>query len=342
MKRTFGIGLFLCFAVSATAFGAAGSVSLIDDSFVEYFINTSVTFTSSSASAAASDASYTQSVLCTTTSGDTTSSTPSDAFDGYGGVRINGVAYTDNGAPTFECNNDRSVVFAFQDIGNLRVTRKVFVPEDDAFIRWLTIIENRGDSTETVNVIFLNNFGADGDTQMMATSDGDAFAEASDCWVVCGSFAGPETRIVSLFAGDGAAVSPTDLDFVNYFDILNYRFQFELSAGRTVILMTFASVQSTKFEAILKALEMKEVTETMLDCMSDDELAQVINFFVGDCNSNGVPDFDEADSDEDGIIDDCEGLLPGFPCAVMGGAPLLMMFGGYLFVLFARRRRIGW
>ena len=67
-----------------TIHGATGSQSLIDASGVKYFINTNITFsTSSSASGAMSEASYTHAVSATTALGGTTSTTLNDAFDGY-------------------------------------------------------------------------------------------------------------------------------------------------------------------------------------------------------------------------------------------------------------------
>ena len=63
---------------------ATGSIALIDASGLKYFINTNITFsTSSSASGAMSEASYTAAVNATTLNGGTTSSTLNDAFDGY-------------------------------------------------------------------------------------------------------------------------------------------------------------------------------------------------------------------------------------------------------------------
>src|SRR5258708_4112274 len=54
--------------------GATGSQGLIDSSGVKYFINTDITFsTSSSASAAMSEASYTHAVAASTSGGGTTS-----------------------------------------------------------------------------------------------------------------------------------------------------------------------------------------------------------------------------------------------------------------------------
>jgi hypothetical protein len=68
---------------------ATGSVSLIDSSGLKYFINTNITFsTSSSASGAASEASYTVPVMASTSAGGLVTSTLSDMFDGYEGICV--------------------------------------------------------------------------------------------------------------------------------------------------------------------------------------------------------------------------------------------------------------
>src|SRR3954447_16085029 len=154
---------------------ATGSQALIDSSGVKYFINTAITFsTSSSASGAMSEASYTAAVNATTLNGGTTSSTLNDAFDGYNAICIgtNGTAqgpcesgslggggvaarptkrglptkgslpdymmYTQTGPATTECNG-RQVVLPVQTIdlvtSTIQVSRKVFVPSNDSFGR---------------------------------------------------------------------------------------------------------------------------------------------------------------------------------------------------------------
>src|ERR1700726_819572 len=114
--------------------GATGSQSLIDSSGLKYFINTDITFsTSSSASGAASEASYTAAVAATTSPGGTMSSTLNDAFDGYEAmcVSLTGATgpcstgsasytmYNKNGPATTECLGstsgvNRQVVFPVQ------------------------------------------------------------------------------------------------------------------------------------------------------------------------------------------------------------------------------------
>ena len=144
----------------ATPF-ATGSGQLIDGSGVKYFINTDITFsTSSSASAAMSEASYTHSVAASTANGGTTQSRLNDSYDGYQSICVvnnhdvnsfcrtddaNYVMYNRNGSPAQDptCAS-RQLLFKTQTIDGLNVSRDVFVPSNDSFARWLNVVTNPG------------------------------------------------------------------------------------------------------------------------------------------------------------------------------------------------------
>jgi len=100
----------------------------------DLFVSVGSLETTSSASGAASDATYTHAVPTTTSGGGTSSATLSDAFDGYGALVVNGTHFTHNGTATLTCN-EREILFGTQMIGDLAVTRRVFVPDNDAFLR---------------------------------------------------------------------------------------------------------------------------------------------------------------------------------------------------------------
>src|SRR5262249_7907523 len=87
---------------------ATGSQALIDNSGVKYFINTDITFsTSSSASAAMSEASYTHAVAATTLNGGTVSTTLNDAYDGYNTLCLS----LNNTVATCETGNANFVIY---------------------------------------------------------------------------------------------------------------------------------------------------------------------------------------------------------------------------------------
>jgi len=250
---------------------ATGSQSLIDDSALEWFINSDITFiTSSSASGAASEASYTHAVAASTSAGGTTSSTLNDLFDGYNGMAIsfsgatgpvstgnpNYNIYNNNGAASTECSG-RQVVLGAQIINNIRVQRKIYVPDNDAFCRWLNIFTNQDTVSRTFNMITGNNMGSDSNTIIVTTSDGDASAEIGDNWVTTmQNYSGgtsPDPRAGHVLKGPGAPVGLANILFTNGDDNPYWAYTLTLTPGETAIIMNFAVGQPNKAAAASSA-----------------------------------------------------------------------------------------
>ncbi len=150
-----------------------------------------------------SEASYTHAVAATTLNGGTTSSTLNDAFDGYNTLCLslnntvancetgnaNFVIYNKNGPATTECLGAASGV---EPPGRLprpddrqhhSMQRKVFVPDNDSFGRWLNYFTNTGATPQTVTAVIANNLGSDNNTKIVTCSNGNATAEVTDTWI---------------------------------------------------------------------------------------------------------------------------------------------------------------
>src|SRR5437762_3250581 len=88
-KHTHGATSTFAFHNPGALANGVGNIQLIDSSGLKYFINSNVTFsTSSSASAAASEASYIAPVQASTSAGALVASSLSDMFDGYNGLCV--------------------------------------------------------------------------------------------------------------------------------------------------------------------------------------------------------------------------------------------------------------
>jgi len=286
---------------------ATGSQALIDASGVKYFINTNITFsTSSSASAAMSEASYTHAVAATTSAGGTTSSTLNDAYDGYNTICLsldntvatcetgnaNFIIYNKNGPATTECRGttsgvDRQVVFPVQamDIGGgaiINVQRKVFVPENDSFARWLNYFTNTDTVAHTITMVVANNLGSDSNTTIVSSSSGDAAAQVADTWVTTfQNYSGntsSDPRLGHVFQGPGGAVPLAGINFANGDDNPFWGYTFTLNPGQTVIIMNFAVVQPSKAAAAAKSAELVGLPANALQCTTQTELGEVANF----------------------------------------------------------------
>jgi hypothetical protein len=310
---------------------ATGSQALIDASGLKYFINTNITFsTASSASGAMSEASYTQAVAATTLNGGTTSSTLDDAFDGYNAICIAGTAtgpcqsagndagrsgaraktalptkgtfpvipdyvmYNQNGPATTECDG-RQIVLPVQTIpiagSSIQVSRKVFVPANDSFARWLNILTNPGTSPVTFNLITSNNLGSDNATTIVTSSNGNDTAETSDTWLTsfqqygfnCSS--GPniscDPRLGHVFQGPGAV---TPMSFITFPgpspnpDEPYWGYTVTLAPGETKIIANFVTGQPSKAAAAAKAAQLVGLPANATQCLTPVERQEIVNF----------------------------------------------------------------
>ena len=266
----------------------SGEISLIDAGGLEFFVNTNITFTTtSSASGAASEASFTQAVAATTTGGGTSQTTLGDAFDGYNSLVVNGTSYNDNGTVALECIGttsaiERQVVYNAQTIGNLAVSRKVFIPDDDEFIRWLNFVTNNGAATESVTLSTDSNLGSDTDTVIVTTSSGDTTVTTADNWVTsmqafsAGSSSDP--RLGHVLQGSGAPTPLTTVTFADGDDGPTWSYTFDVAPGETVVIMNYATGQPSQADAAAQATLLADLQGAALDCMTQTEIDQVINF----------------------------------------------------------------
>ncbi len=291
-----------------------GSVGLSDASSLRWFLNTNTTSTASNASGAVFDAFYATSnqtfsgtanvaVAATTSGGDVFFMPLSDAFDGYNGLciggiciggggrgQVGGIPYTDNGPPTTECGG-RQYVFNPQTVGNLTVSRKFFVPTNDTFARWLDVVTNNSGSPQNVLLSTTNNLGSDTiasnglGTRIDTTSSGDTTMDVTDTWVT--TYQGfnnqgqsTDPRLGHVLQGPDAAVGLTAVSFADDDETPSWQYSFSLGAGQTAIIMNFATGQPSRPAAQAKSAELAGLSANSLQCLTPQEMAQVVNFAI--------------------------------------------------------------
>lgn len=280
---------------------STGSQRLVDSSGLEYFINTNISAeTTASASGAMSEASFTGPVQATTSAGGTVASTLSDAFDGYNALwfslTLTGPAetgdaayavYNRNGAASLDsaCAG-RRVVFPSQAIYGLTVSRRVFVPANDSFARWETVLTNPTAAPIAVNVISANDLGSDSRTLIDATSSGDAAATPADTWVTTWQTWGYPTptrssdpRLGHVLWGPGGT-GPSVVSFADGDDIPYWTFHVVVPANQTRILLHFVTGQPSKAAARAKAAQLASnpLTANAAACLTEQELTELVNF----------------------------------------------------------------
>jgi len=284
---------------------ATGSQGLIDNTGLKYFINTNITFsTTSSASAAMSEASYTHAVAATTLNGGTSSSTLNDAFDGYNTLCLslnntvancetgnaNFVIYNKRGPATTECLGatsgvNRQVVFPIQTSGSIQMQRKVFVPDNDSFGRWLNYFTNTGGAPVTVTAVIANNLGSDSNTVVVTSSNGNATVEPTDTWATSfQAYSGTtssDVRLGHVFQGTGASVPLAGINFVGGTDDNPFwGYTFTLNPGETKIIVNYVVGQPSKAAAAAKAAQLTALPPSALQCTTTTEQREFANFLA--------------------------------------------------------------
>lgn len=285
-----------------------GAQAMIDGSGLQWFANTDITFvTTSSASGAMSEASFVGPVAASTENGGTAQTTLNDAFDGYNSIFVNtnaittSVAYNQNGPATLQCTGtvtttERQIVYPTHMIGGVNVSRKVYVPDNDSFARWLNIFTNPGAITATVTITTANNLGSDSNTKIVTSSSGDATASITDTWVTTfqnySAGTSSDVRLGHVLAGPNARVGLKAVHFADGDDNPSWSYMLAIPPGQTAIIANFAVGQPSKAAAATKAAEIVGLPTNALRCMTSAEIGQIVNFATANdlaITSNATP-----------------------------------------------------
>jgi len=188
-------------------------------------------------------------------------------------------------------------VFSGRD---LEVSRKIFVPDDEAFARYLEILENTGAGDMTVRIYVRTYLGSRGDTEIIHTSSGDQSLAADDDYIITDDEDGAGTpTMVHVFSGPNAEVEPSEMEsyLSSYYYRMGYYFDVTIPAGERRIVMHFASQNSSRADAHAGAAALHCLQGRALAGLSPDEQMDIVNFVAF------------ADSDCDGLIDEEEDSL---------------------------------
>jgi len=289
-------------------------IELKDGSDTKYFINTDVDplVDTSLASGAVTNATYTKTVTVTSTFigftpwwGFTTVYTVqfqiteplTPAFVGFNGLTVTGVNNVQLADPLIyntgdplaseECmqgNQNRQLVFPAQSFPahNLTLQRKVMVPHNDEYVRWLNIVTNEGSAPAEFDVSLIGRLASASDTQVTHTSDGNSSLNVNDTWFTTAQQL-PENersfqpRLGFVIQGENAT-SPVQNLGINGLGQMAATYHVTVPAGGSVILLTYSTVQGQTKQAKSKASNLVTLPAKGIACMSEQELAQVVNF----------------------------------------------------------------
>lgn len=311
--RRFGVLALLASASAAMAL----PITLKDSNGTRYNINTAVDplDLSSNASGAVTDATFQKSVTVTSYFvgfspffGFTTVYTiqrqvnvplknafggPTSGFNGLLISAVNGQSLpnllpfnTGENLASEECpqsGTNRQLVFPAQNFPalNLQVTRKVFVPSNAEFLRWLNIITNTGSTPMSVSATLLGLLGSGNQTRVTGTSTGDSGVSSAVQWFTTaqqtptGTFS-LEPKLGFVVQGPGASPPPSVA--INSLGRTVFTYTPFIEPGASAIVMTFVTVQGNTKQAKSTVQKLITLPAKAITCLTQPELRQIVNF----------------------------------------------------------------
>lgn len=199
----------------------------------------------------------------------------SDAYDG-------GMHHT--GFPGFASaqteEGGREIVIGPATIGGVQVTRKIYIPGDQSFARFLEIVYNPGVSSVNYTVPIYTNLGSDGDEPFVMTSSGDSTVTTLDNWLITddspSGSSGGDPVVTHVVAGQDGRIRPAT--FTKGSGEVNYSYNLTLAPGETKIIMHFASQAPNQATALARASQLANLELNALSGMSQAERSAVVNF----------------------------------------------------------------
>jgi len=201
-----------------------------------------------------------------------------DAYDG--GLVLSGFPSLSTGTTE---EDGREIVIGPATVSGVTVTRKIWVPSDQGFARFLEIVSNPGTSAVDFTVRLDSNLGSDGSESgsggFVATSSSDRAFTTDDDWIITDDRPGSDPTLLHVIGSPGGQ-RPSLTSFPS--GSLSYAWNLSLAAGETRIILHFASQNADQAIALTKAPRLAALELGALTGMSSGELARVVNFRIGD------------------------------------------------------------
>ncbi|OGB06139.1 MAG: hypothetical protein A3E25_16225 [Burkholderiales bacterium RIFCSPHIGHO2_12_FULL_69_20] len=203
-----------------------------------------------------------------------------DGADGYGGS-LSFQAY--GGAIS---GDGRTLALDGSQGNNWQMNRKVFVPGDDGFIRYLDQITNLDSTSRTITLRLDSDLGSDNWTQLVATDAGESQQfDPQDHWLVTddsGDPNGSDPALAHVLWGDGG-LAPGLAQLSG--DYLQRSWTVTVRPGETVGLLHFAVQAADAEQAQATAQRLLALPSEAVQGLLPAELASIVNFNTGQAES---------------------------------------------------------
>ena len=191
----------------------------------------------------------------------------------FSNLTVNGKPYPSLASAVPEIP-DQQIVFGPIRTAGILHTRKVFVPSDGSFVRFLEILENPNDFAVEVTLDVSGEIFA----SSLSTSSGDSALDAGDGYLAGELDTGAGVAIV--FTDTLGALIP-DAARTNGDAYQHLWRGVTIPAGGRAILMHFAMQAADRATAIAKADDVLNLTDpTAFSDLTAEERSQVVNFLV--------------------------------------------------------------
>lgn len=184
-----------------------------------------------------------------------------DAFDGAMQLSVNGSQFN-AGSATVSADG-REIECGKLNLGNVEVSRRIYVDAKEGYCRWIDIFENKTGSELPLSVQYYTNTG--GSTGQVLSASGKAEVTDKD-WAAVTGPAGPSSNpsIVHILSSPNSRVRPT-LQYRLNDDNLYYNATLSIPGNKTVALCFFEAQRKT----------FNDARKTMLEFDLEAELAKV-------------------------------------------------------------------
>lgn len=206
-----------------------------------------------------------------------------DAYDGGLHLYVGGTAFP-IAAQTTELGG-RQVVSGPVLLARLNVVRRVYVPADRGWARFVDSYTNPETSTITVQTVIQTDLGSNLDTIVADSSTGDALFSPPDRWVVTDDAPNTGDPAVAFVSwGTDAAIVPTIADRTacgaTAPDRQRTEFLVTIPPGQTRYVMYFAAQRAARADAIDQARLLDPPPPEALVGLSPAVQALIVNWFL--------------------------------------------------------------
>ncbi len=203
-------------------------------------------------------------------------------------LSIGGVAFTGASTASQQLGQRQYLIEQTAPMAGLTVSRKVHVPRNGYYARYLEVLENPTAAAITVDVLLR----APGDSYetVRDTSSGDSTLSNEgvdrDRWFSVGSFSTSQLdTTVYIAGGAGAALPDAELshEYVAQFGTYESRIAWNavtVPAGARVVLMHFVARQSDRLAAIASAERLAQLPPEVLEGLIDEPAAGIVTQVV--------------------------------------------------------------